>query len=321
MEIKGFRISETIDKLTLRNSILIKDVADLSPSGFDLKGTFECGQSFRWNKKDSERYAGIVRGKSVLVSLRDNRHLLIENSTSEDFDTLWHSYFDLSTDYSPIIRKVDIDSYMNRAVSYSGGVRMLAQDFEETLFSYILSSQNNIPRIKNLVESLCKLYGDEIIDTSSKELPSEFSGFSFPPAEVLARRFCDSDRITCRSNDLCDKPFGGYRCPYIKNTARMLVSGDVVINREELALMNADDARKELCRFPGVGEKVADCVLLYSGIHKDVCPIDTWVEKTIRTEYLDVNASKKEIRSFTESYFGAHAGYAQLWFFNYARNK
>jgi N-glycosylase/DNA lyase len=84
--------------------------------------------------------------------------------------------------------------------------------------------------------------------------------------------------------------------------------------------MDSEAARKELCRFSGVGEKVADCVLLYSGIRKDLCPIDTWVEKTIKERYLDENATKKDIRKFTESYFGNYAGYAQLWFFYFARN-
>lgn len=324
MEIKGFRVTETVDKATNRGSILIRDVVDLSPCGFDLKGTFESGQSFRWRLSgstgtgpdysgpdDSPVYSGIVRDKAVKVSVRSNRHLLIENASAEDFDILWHSYFDLSTDYAPIIKKVDKDDFMKRAVGYSGGVRMLRQDFEETLFSYILSSQNNIPRIMKLVENLCELYGDKIGDR----------GYSFPSAAVLAERFCRIDHPACRSNNLCDNPFGGYRCTYIKKTAQMLASGEIVINAANLARVSANEARKELCLLPGVGEKVADCVLLYSGIRKDICPIDTWVEKTIRDEYLSPDAKKKDIRNFTETYFGAYAGYAQLWFFNYARNR
>ncbi|MHB1484754.1 MAG: DNA-3-methyladenine glycosylase family protein [Saccharofermentanales bacterium] len=329
MEIKGFRVTEAVDKVTDRSSILINDVADLSPSGFDLKGTFESGQSFRWHRSespgsncgDSPAYSGIVRGKAVRVSIRDGRHLFIENASAEDFDSIWHPYFDLSTDYAPIIRKVDKDDFMKNSVEYSGGVRMLRQDFEETLFSYILSSQNNIPRIMKLVENLCSIYGDKILDTSSGPSHKDFEGYSFPAAGVLANRFCIRDHPGCCSSDLCDNPFGGYRCTYIKKTSRMLASGDVVINADNLAIMSADEARKELCLFPGVGEKVADCVLLYSGIRKDICPIDTWVEKTIRSEYLGADAKKKDIRNFTESYFGSYAGYAQLWFFNYARNR
>ncbi len=203
---------------------------------------------------------------------------------------------------------------------------MLLQDFEETLFSYILSAQNNIPRIKGLVEKLCQLYGDVIYEDVIRPISNESSrspkvlGYSFPSAEKLARDFCKIDCRICSSANLCESPFAGYRCPYIKRTAKMIANHEIVLNFESLSAMDSEAARKELCRFSGVGEKVADCVLLYSGIRKDLCPIDTWVEKTIKERYLDENATKKDIRKFTESYFGDYAGYAQLWFFYFARN-
>ena len=99
----------------------------------------------------------------------------------------------------------------------------------------------------------------------------------------------------------------------------MLTRGAFVPDFIRLASEDQDEARKELCVLPGVGEKVADCVLLYSGIRHDICPIDTWVEKTMKKIYLDDHASKKDIRRFTRGYFGDLAGYAQLWLFHYAR--
>lgn len=319
--IKGFHVVETYVEESGYNQILIYNVAELSPYGFDLKGTFESGQCFRWKMIDADHYFGIVREKAVTVSLIDKQHLQIENATANDFSEIWYDYFDLSTDYAPIILQVDKDEFLHKAVTFSGGARMLCQDFEETLFSYILSAQNNIPRIKKLVENLCLLYGNKIYKNSPDGLNSdEILGFSFPKTGVLSKHFCLENYSNCRANNLCGHPFAGYRCPYIRKTASMLESKSVVLDFPGLASMSAKDARREMCRFAGVGEKVADCVLLYSGIRKDLCPIDTWVEKTIRLNYLDPDSSKNEIRAFTESYFGKYAGYAQLWFFNYARN-
>lgn len=321
MEIKGFQVVEMMPDADRTNRILIRDVADLSPSGFDLKGTLESGQCFRWNETDAGRYLGIVMGHAVLVSLVEKKHLLIENAGVEDFSELWHDYFDLGTDYAPIQKKVDRDPFLHEAIRHSGGARMLRQDFEETLFSYILSSQNNIPRIKKLVESLCGLYGTEVRFISHQNgMDTEYQGHAFPSARVLSERFCNENNPSCRAAALCSHPFGGYRCPYIKKTASILLSGEVPLDFTFLSSCSVLKAREILCRFPGVGEKVADCVLLYSGIRKDICPIDVWVEKTIREIYLHPGAGKKEIRAFTESYFGEDAGIAQLWFFNYARN-
>lgn len=313
-----FNIIESYNDITGFNQILIKDVARLSPYGFDLKGTLESGQCFRWKDAGMGKYFGIVRDKAVYVSTIDSRDLLIENATIKDFCNLWYDYFDLATDLSEIIKEVDKDPFMHESILFSGGVRMLRQDFEETLFSYILSAQNNIPRIKGLVETLCKKYGDKIY--SHNEIHT-LMGYAFPSSNALSMNFCGKDHSNCSSNNLCGHQFAGYRCPYIKKTAIMIDSGKFKADYDLLSSISADKARKILCQLPGVGEKVADCVLLYSGIRKDICPIDTWVEKTIKIHYLGDNASKKEIRAFTESYFAENAGYAQLWFFNYARNQ
>ena len=316
LRVNGFRVIESCSKEAGTNQILIHHVDELSPYGFDLKGTFESGQCFRWNAIGPGRYSGIVRGKAVTVSMQENRHLLIENATIEDFSAIWHPYFDLSTDYGPILKQVARDAFLHEAVSFSGGARMLRQEFEETLLSYILSAQNNIPRIKKLVESLCEKYGEAIPGKTPGEIPA----YSFPSSSVLSRQFCTEPRPGCRAGDLCENPFGGYRCPYIYRTARMLAGPSGTPDFDLLAASSVEVARNSLRRYPGVGEKVADCVLLYSGIRKDICPVDTWVERAIRAHYLGPDASGKEIRAFAESYFGENAGYAQLWFFNYMRN-
>ena len=322
MEINGFNITEQKGSNGGFPQLIVKDAGDLSPFGFDVKGTFESGQCFRWKKVDDGRYFGIVRDKAVYVSAKNKRDLLIENSTAQDFKNIWYDYFDLGTDYSHIIKEVEKDDFMTSAIRFSGGARMLVQDFEETLYSYILSSQNNIPRIIKLVDSLCSLYGEKIYYKSSLG-EKILMGHAFPDSGKLALNFCTREGCgSCGSRSgLCDKPFAGYRCPYIRKTALMIYTGEFVLDRNLLASSTAEQSRKELCRLSGVGEKVADCVLLYSGIRKDICPIDVWVEKTIKHIYLDDSAKKADIRNFTQDYFGKHAGYAQLWFFNYARTQ
>ncbi|MDD2394034.1 MAG: DNA glycosylase [Eubacteriales bacterium] len=314
MNVKGFETIEYYGSEGVRN-LLIKDAGDLSPGGFDAKATFESGQCFRWTDLGDGRYSGIAYGKSVVISSADRSNIFIENSSSEDFATIWHDYLDLSTDYNKIAERAVQDEFMRKAVAFAGGARILRQEFSETLFSYILSSQNNIPRIKGLVRDLCRRHGAPV-GTGATDTDT-FSGYSFPDTYTIARDFCDSP--DCGSGQFCTRKFAGYRCPYIKRTASMIASGEFTPDPERLAELDQDLARKDLCRLPGVGEKVADCVLLYSGIRHDVCPIDTWVEKTIKKIYLDDKASKKEIREFTSGYFGDIAGYAQLWFFYYAR--
>lgn len=319
MDINGFRAEECRTGINEIESIIIHDISDLSPYGFDLKSTFESGQAFRWKKTGENRYKGIVKGKAAAVSIVSKGNMLIENSTAKDFKDIWYDYFDLGTDYYKILKDSEKDDFMRSAIRFCGGARMLVQDFEETLFSYIISSQNNIPRIRGLVEDLCMLHGKKISGAED-----DFSGFSFPELSELALNFCsgdEDDQCKCCSSSLCGKQFAGYRCPYIARTAQMLYSRKYVPDLGKLSVMPGDMARKDLQKLPGVGQKVADCVLLYSGIRKDICPIDTWVARTIRKTYLEDNSSIREIRIFTEDYFGDVAGYAQLWLFYYARMK
>jgi len=242
MNIKGFHVEEARSLSTGVHSILVRDVSDLSPGGFDLRGTFESGQCFRWKAIGDGRFAGIASGKAVVVSLSGGRHLFIENATAEDFDRVWHRYFDLSTDYAPIVKAVLHDEFMQRATDYASGTRMLCQEFEETLFSYILSSQNNIPRIIGLVGSLCAAHGRFIAAPEGDASP-EFCGYAFPETSVLAAGFCRNDeavRSVCAPGSLCAGPFGGYRCPYIAGTARMLASGQHAPDFGKLAIQPAD---------------------------------------------------------------------------------
>jgi N-glycosylase/DNA lyase len=308
--------------------LVVHDAGDLSPRGFDAALTFESGQCFRWRPAPAagqeQRYAGVARGHRAAVSAsRGGRDIEIENAVPGDFAAFWHNYLDLGTDYAQVIPEVAQDEYMRRVVAYAGGARLLRQDFEETLFSFLLSSQNNIVRVMHLVDDLCARFGDPI----SHPQPSGDDNapvFAFPTASALAAGLCTDPARACgfgrdTESGICARAFAGYRCPYVARTAEALASGGFRPDMRLMTTATADEARAHLKVLPGVGDKVADCVLLYSGQRTDVCPVDTWVARVVREEYLGQDAGKRAIMDFVARTFGSYAGYAQFWFFIYAR--
>ncbi|HEY5465662.1 MAG TPA: hypothetical protein VIL27_01375, partial [Clostridia bacterium] len=232
-------------------------------------------------------------------------------------------YLDLGTDYAPVLAAVCRDDYMRLATAYAGGARLLRQDFEETLFSFLLSSRNNIVRVMKLVDELCARYGEPI---APPLLPDDGDApvFAFPSAASLAAGLCTDPARACgfgRNADggICTRAFAGYRCPYAARTAEALSDGSFRPDPVLMATAAADEARAHLKALPGIGDKVADCVLLYSGLRTDICPVDTWVARVVREVYLGQEAGLRDIMDFVARTFGPFAGYAQFWFFIYAR--
>ncbi len=275
-------------------SIRIEGVKD-----FDPVHIFECGQCFRWYKEPDGTYTGVVRGKAASVSYNQGV-LMLDNVTIDDFMYIWFDYFDLGRDYGEIKRAISNDPIMEKATEFGSGIRLLRQEPWEALISFILSSNNRIPRIMNIVLSLSKLFGSEISYGGR-------SFYSFPDSASLSR--CSLEQIgECRA---------GYRCDYISSTA-----ADVAANgydHERLSAIDTDEARKELLRFKGVGNKVADCALLYGGIKYDVFPVDVWVKRVMEELYFKREASFTEIQRFASEKFGQYAGFAQQYLFYYAR--
>jgi N-glycosylase/DNA lyase len=288
LEYKGYRITED-------GSILIVDgVSDFNPVHI-----FECGQCFRWIKQDDGSYRGIVRDKAVSVSM-DGTRLIIRNSSIRDFIDIWFDYFDLGRDYSAIKKRLSKDEIMREAIKYGAGIRLLRQDLWEVLISFIISANNRIPRIMNTVDTLSEMYGKEIKQENS-------SFYAFPDPEILA----DSE---LEHLQMCK---AGFRCRYIMKASSMV--RDKSVDLAQLPEMTTVKAREELIRVPGVGQKVADCVLLYSGTKHDVFPTDVWVKRVMETLYFKREATFKEIHAFSDEYFGDLAGFAQQYLFYYAR--
>lgn len=278
---------------------------------FDPVHIFECGQCFRWYREPDGSYTGVVRGKAANVHYTQGV-LKLDNVTAEDFRQIWFDYFDLGRDYGEIKKVVSTDPIMEKAVKFGGGIRLLRQDPWETLISFILSSNNHIPRIMKIISEISRLFGKELVYGGSKLFGTEleYGGrklYSFPDAQSLAA--CSLEQINeCRA---------GYRCGYIREAAVMAAGGG--FDPARLMGMQTNDARNELLKFKGVGNKVADCVLLYSGIKYDVFPVDVWVKRVMEELYFGREAGFPEIQRFASEKFGQYAGFAQQYLFYYAR--
>lgn len=288
MDYRGYEIIEEKDR------VIVNDVKD-----FNAVHIFECGQCFRWLREKDGSHTGVVKGRVANISFDDGT-LIINNSTGEDFRSIWFDYLDLGTDYSKIKAHLSKDDIMKEAMDFGYGIRLLRQDIWETLISFIISANNMIPRIMKTVAAISKVYGDEV----------QYKGqtyYTFPQVEKLA----DS---AVEELEFCK---GGFRCKYIVNTSRMISEGAVRLSA--IKDMPTDMARSELTKFPGVGNKVADCTLLYSGTKQDVFPTDVWVKRVMEVLYFKREASFKEIQEFAANYFGEFAGIAQQYLFYYAR--
>lgn len=288
MKIRGYEVIEKEDR------ILVKGVCD-----FDPVQIFECGQCFRWTKQKDGSYTGIVRGSLANVGFHDGI-LEICHANPMEFENLWFDYLDLGRDCGSIKKFLGKDPVMAEAIRFGSGMRILRQDFWEVLVSFILSSNNNVPRIKQIVESISRMYGAE-------GWVGEQQFFSFPEPWVLTAASAEELNL-CR---------GGYRCRYISETAKRM--NEICFDQERTASLTTAVARAEIMKFPGVGPKVADCVLLYSGMKQDVFPTDVWVKRVMETLYFKRSASMKEIQQFAKDRFGLLAGFAQQYLFYYAR--
>lgn len=254
---------------------------------FSLEDTFECGQCFRWEKIEN-KYHGVALNSEVLVYYKDGS-LIIEGNLSQKSHEAWIKYFDLYLNYDNIRRNLaDIDPVLKRACEFCPGIRILNQDPWETLCSFIISQNNNIPRIKGIISRLCESFGKKISENE----------FSFPEARIISE-LCEEDLKVIRC---------GFRAGYIIDAAKKVSSGEINLNNIEI--MNIDDARKYLMQIRGVGPKVAECTLLY-GFHKlEAFPIDVWMKRVMSEYFPDKNPKM----------FGKYAGLAQQYLFHYTRN-
>lgn len=250
----------------------------------DLAKTFECGQCFRWDADDKGIYSGVVAGHFAKIKEEDNNIFI--KSTNEDHD-FWNNYFDLYSDYEIAHKRMQQDEYLRESVDFGRGIRILRQEGWETLCSFIISQCNNIPRIKKIIKNLCEFFGEK------KQFEGEVY-YTFPSAEtVLELGLKELDKIKA-----------GYRVAYLMSAAAAVNSGS--LNIELLSELSYLDAKKELLKISGVGEKVANCVLLFGLNKTEAFPEDVWIKKALK---------EKLSPDFNPQSLGEYAGLAQQYIF------
>lgn len=278
----------------LIQKLVLKDIKD-----FELKDIFECGQCFRWKKNENGSYTGVIK-EGVLNIEKLGDKVLITGKVHGDIKEICERYFDLNRDYSMIKQEISIDDEnMKMAIEYGRGIRILNQDPWEMLISYIISAANNIPRISKTIENLSQKYGKEIEVENVKY-------YLFPTPEELSRATMDD----LRSCNL------GFRDKYVYNATKMVLEGKIDI--ENLKYLEYSEVKKILMQLPGVGEKVADCIALFSLGKLEAFPVDTWIKKVMNELYID-STNITKINQFATKKFGKHAGIAQQYLFYYKR--
>ncbi len=303
---------------------------------FDIEDVLECGQCFHFDRIGEKEYVLSAFGHVLHVkqythkvseenimyetavsdnigkngfgeeyrAYINNIKLVLYNTSIEEYENIWKSYFDLDTDYFDIKSYIlSVDERLSEAVKAKQGIRILRQDFFETLISFIISQNKQIPHIKQIVHTISKRYGERIV------LGDGISGYTFPTVERLYEVSEDELR-ECKV---------GFRAPYIKNAVEKVYNGE--ITADMLIAMSADEAREKLMTIKGVGEKVANCVLLFGLGFTDSFPVDVWMKRIMEYMYFGEDTKKDVIEKFAYEKYGKYAGYAQQYLFHYGREK
>ncbi len=287
------------------SAVHLSDVEYFSP-----ELVFDCGQSFRFERVENSRheseFSGVAHGKIISVA-KEGSDLYIYNTNEEEFDRLWLRYFGLDRDYAAInssILSLSQNPALRDAVDKSSGIRILRQDSWETLCSFIISQNNNIPRIKSLISALCAKCGDECDTVGMENHISEYHSRS---AGSLCS-FPAPDKVASLGIDGLRELKVGFRAKYIHDAASRVISGDTKL--DEIDSMETSLAAAELCKICGVGPKVASCALLFGHSKLDAFPVDVWIKKVLE-KYFDPDFSPESL--------GKYAGVAQQYLFYYER--
>ena len=253
---------------------------------FNLAQILDCGQCFRWEGTGCE-YTGIAHGRRLILHM-DGDTLTLKDVPIDAFHSVWAGYFGLDRDYSEILNHYASDPSLAKATAYSPGLRVMRQDPWETLITFILSQNSNIPRIKKMVAQLCISFGEE--------LPG--GGHAFPVPQALA----------CLEPEALAPIKPGYRAPYIIDAARQVAEGRICF--ASLQAQPTGEVYKALLQIHGVGPKVAECVLLFGLGRVEICPMDVWMKRVMTNLYP---------AGFPEG-LQPTAGIAQQYLFHYARS-
>lgn len=274
---------------------------------FNLKHIFECGQCFRWNMEDDGSWLGIIKDAVIRVKQNNDEFIFTGSvNSSKDFKEIIQEYFDLDTNYNGYKEKLSkIDEYLAESIRFGEGIRILKQDLWETIISFIISANNNIPRIKKIIDSISRNYGKKVI-FEDKEY------FLFPTPKELSKASVEDLR----------KLGLGFRDKRIFETTKIINENPSLLT--EIENMNSTESmREELLKLDGVGPKVAGCILLFALKRLDVFPIDVWVRRVMNDLYIhnenEEKVNKKELLNLAEEKFKGLSGIAQQYLFYWKR--
>ena len=272
---------------------------------FELKHIFDCGQCFRWNENEDGSYTGVIKNAVIRVQKVENE-IIFRGVCDESLESKIRDYFCLDDNYLEIKQKLSkIDDFMRNSIEFGQGIRILHQDLWECVISFIISANNNIPRIKKIIERISKEYGKKI----------EFEGnhyYTFPtPSELSKARVEDLRRLGL-----------GFRDVRVYETTRKVISKEFDLKKVE-KIQNSLEIREELLKLDGVGPKVADCIMLFALKRFDVFPIDVWVRRVMNELYIhnenEEKVSKKMIQELADEKFLGIPGIAQQYLFYWRR--
>ena len=276
-------------------------------TSFEPKHIFDCGQCFRWDEEADASYTGIVKNNVINVKKVDNS-VVFKSVGADNLEQLVIDYFDLNRNYEKIKNELSkIDEYLANSINYGNGIRILNQDLWETIISFIISANNNIPRIKGIINRMSQKYGTEIIWNEKKY-------YTFPTVENLSKATVE---------DLRDLGLG-FRDVRVYNTTHKILEKQVNL-KELYQEKDTQKVRNILLTLDGVGPKVADCILLFSTLKRfDVFPMDVWVRRFMNELYIknedETKVNKKEIEKLAKEKYGNLEGIAQQYLFYWKRD-
>ena len=280
------------------NLVILEDVEN-----FDAKAIFTCGQAFRWYEEKNGSFTTVHLGR-VLNVLNEDDKVIFKGTNLEEFNEIWIDYFDLNTDYQSIRKSLANNKILANAMEYGKGIRILNQNHFEMLISFIISANNMIPRIRKSIEVISMRYGKFICQDENRKY------YSFPTVDELSKATVEELREFAKV---------GFRDKRIFDTVNMIKNENIDFDGFEN--LETDNLREELLRFSGVGNKVADCIMLFSYKRGEVFPVDVWIKRVMEELFIKEETPVKKISKEADRIFGKYAGYAQQYLFYYGREE
>jgi hypothetical protein len=280
------------------NLVILEDVEN-----FDAKAIFTCGQAFRWYEEKNGSFTTVHLGR-VLNVLNEDDKVIFKGTNLEEFNEIWIDYFDLNTNYQSIRKSLANNEILANAMEYGKGIRILNQNHFEMLISFIISANNMIPRIRKSIEVISMRYGKFICEDENRKY------YSFPTVEELSKATVEELREFAKV---------GFRDKRIFDTVNMIKNENIDLDSFEN--LETDYLREELLRFSGVGNKVADCIMLFSYKRGEVFPVDVWIKRVMEELFIKEETPVKKISKEADRIFGKYAGYAQQYLFYYGREE